>query len=1057
MPQMNLFREDQHPRGQPENSGEFRGKGQSAKKPAGPPPLVSMLPNGIPIRFEQNHYRTRGDITVMVPVAAIEAGWQKGLPGMYIGPDNPGIENRREGVAKYLSTGKPVEAPKILVDRRGAVLFQDGRHRFAVLRDSGLKEIAVTVNAKELQLLQMAMDRSAEREAYSAGLQRSFGFGWREDQHPRGQPENAGEFAPKHGGEATGAAPPAKPQPAPVSQTGLIGAPIGQAGLEQRIDHNGVVWMRAPRYGATSKVTGRFYAGGTWMPITGARAKRAVDENQKTLFGDQQPEPRTVQSTAEHSGASQQRSLFGAMPEPTPVSSQQRSYTGGGVQKTLLDSLQQAIDRVSASSTASPPGGSPPRRPTLAPKQSSEMVARPAPANVQPAARQQSGSPQPAQVEATQQSPAVAAPQKPASVAAPRGQLFPTLKIAPEKVNQFDIRRATGRQATAYRWMHGKLTSAGNEVTPTMRRDGNIVLKTSGPAGEYLLTIGKRGEINPYDQRETEQYTLIPQSGAQAPQGESHWITAHGHPVMVGGPEQGGGGSGGGHMPGSPPPGGSMSTEHRPQQFGPGAPKPWLPQHTGNRLYMPTAGHDPANSYRIQGQGQGQSPPSYHLLPARAPTGSKFSQNVMSKTPTMGASPQQWLVTARGVVHGLRRSAATDEAGRFEDHNRFEAIAQHLEGAKGMRPAAPSVSQVSFDVGHPDDHKRMTLHLSEAFGRWLKAPKYTPEKIEDREVTGNETRLQLPATTREIRDVAKGKTFERQLAKEQKDAEKAKKAAERQAQKATRMPAPAAEAAPTGGQKTFQVSGEAQAGDAAELARRLGTTGFVGQPKPMQIPSAVNNRRVRTAIEQLTKDYGMSVDEIMPFVEAEHEAFQSHARDREAAKARLRQLTGLSAADARVIENSGHDYSSAHKILGANGQPRFPAMARWDEYVQELAREFGHLGIKESTEGGSDEVWSMLREGAGRALQPHDPDIIRAAADRAWDHREAARKANINFSEHTREPGDEEDDSIPESSADFDEHVPFARFGSRARYSLPPWGRDLIQRIHQLSAARCSR
>ena len=101
----------------------------------------------------------RRDALVVLDPRELDAAWQRyGDATSYIGPTDPGIANRRENFRAYLQTGKPIEASRInLTPSKYAELtridFRDGRHRFAVLRDAGSQRVAVTLPAKQFDLL----------------------------------------------------------------------------------------------------------------------------------------------------------------------------------------------------------------------------------------------------------------------------------------------------------------------------------------------------------------------------------------------------------------------------------------------------------------------------------------------------------------------------------------------------------------------------------------------------------------------------------------------------------------------------------------------------------------------------------------------------------------------------------------------------------------------------------------------------------------------------------------------------------------------------------------
>ena len=90
---------------------------------------------------------------ITVSTAKLDRAWQRDgssyLPKR--GEGKSEVRGRREGVQRFLTTGRPLQAPRISIGKDGGVSFVDGRHRFAVLRDSGVKRIAVMVRGNQLQ------------------------------------------------------------------------------------------------------------------------------------------------------------------------------------------------------------------------------------------------------------------------------------------------------------------------------------------------------------------------------------------------------------------------------------------------------------------------------------------------------------------------------------------------------------------------------------------------------------------------------------------------------------------------------------------------------------------------------------------------------------------------------------------------------------------------------------------------------------------------------------------------------------------------------------------
>lgn len=74
----------------------------------------------------------------------------------YIEPQGGnGIGKRYAGVIEYLKTGRPIEATTVFLNKRYDGLsasIGDGRHRFAVLRDMGMKKIPVALHNESLEL-----------------------------------------------------------------------------------------------------------------------------------------------------------------------------------------------------------------------------------------------------------------------------------------------------------------------------------------------------------------------------------------------------------------------------------------------------------------------------------------------------------------------------------------------------------------------------------------------------------------------------------------------------------------------------------------------------------------------------------------------------------------------------------------------------------------------------------------------------------------------------------------------------------------------------------------
>ena len=88
-----------------------------------------------------------GHTLVTVSTAKLDAAWSKDS-AYYIPPGGGGaqIGDRRDRFATFLaSTTKPIIAPVVTLTSGGKIAFENGRHRFSVLRDQGKQKVVVSV------------------------------------------------------------------------------------------------------------------------------------------------------------------------------------------------------------------------------------------------------------------------------------------------------------------------------------------------------------------------------------------------------------------------------------------------------------------------------------------------------------------------------------------------------------------------------------------------------------------------------------------------------------------------------------------------------------------------------------------------------------------------------------------------------------------------------------------------------------------------------------------------------------------------------------------------
>lgn len=108
------------------------------------------------------------DYTLMeVPTAKIDAGWAKEGPAFYIPPGGGGAEigGRLPAAKQFIESGQAIEAPRVSMAENGRIAFEDGRHRFAVLRDAGDETTAVMVPHEQVGQFEALSKPSAKPAA----------------------------------------------------------------------------------------------------------------------------------------------------------------------------------------------------------------------------------------------------------------------------------------------------------------------------------------------------------------------------------------------------------------------------------------------------------------------------------------------------------------------------------------------------------------------------------------------------------------------------------------------------------------------------------------------------------------------------------------------------------------------------------------------------------------------------------------------------------------------------------------------------------------------------
>jgi hypothetical protein len=104
----------------------------------------------IPVTINRIDKKTGGQLVNVNPSAFDEAfsktGWQ------YVGEKGKqGISGRYEKFESFLKDAKSIEASNVSVNKDGGIVFGDGRHRYAVLRDMGLDELPIVMDKESIK------------------------------------------------------------------------------------------------------------------------------------------------------------------------------------------------------------------------------------------------------------------------------------------------------------------------------------------------------------------------------------------------------------------------------------------------------------------------------------------------------------------------------------------------------------------------------------------------------------------------------------------------------------------------------------------------------------------------------------------------------------------------------------------------------------------------------------------------------------------------------------------------------------------------------------------
>lgn len=113
------------------------GLGQAGERPAVTGAAIAKMPD---------------ETVAMVDPRRIDAAWRHDR-NQYVGPDGAGGDPEKYARAReFLTTADQFEAPSLRMNEGGVPVFEDGRHRFAVMRDLGMDRAPVAIDPYSMEL-----------------------------------------------------------------------------------------------------------------------------------------------------------------------------------------------------------------------------------------------------------------------------------------------------------------------------------------------------------------------------------------------------------------------------------------------------------------------------------------------------------------------------------------------------------------------------------------------------------------------------------------------------------------------------------------------------------------------------------------------------------------------------------------------------------------------------------------------------------------------------------------------------------------------------------------
>lgn len=105
------------------------------------------------LQFVMPHHTIAADVSVEIDIKKLDRAWSLDKD-YYIPPRNRlnTIGTRYERFLDFLQSGKPIEMPEVGLGPNNIPGFDNGRHRFAVLRDLGLERMPIAVDKSQAKI-----------------------------------------------------------------------------------------------------------------------------------------------------------------------------------------------------------------------------------------------------------------------------------------------------------------------------------------------------------------------------------------------------------------------------------------------------------------------------------------------------------------------------------------------------------------------------------------------------------------------------------------------------------------------------------------------------------------------------------------------------------------------------------------------------------------------------------------------------------------------------------------------------------------------------------------